>query len=137
MNPLMNPLLKRGTSSSMHRQQRGMTMIGMIIAFAFGGMFLLAGMKIGPVYLEHMKVKSAIEKVASELSGNNPSVADVKNALAKRYNVEGISHPDYEDIKVRKEGAGIRIEAKYDHVVSYIGNVHFLVAFDEYVDVKR
>lgn len=118
-------------------QESGMTMIGMIIALAFGGMFLLAGLKIGPIYLEHMKVKSAIEKVASELDGNNPSVTDVKNALAKRYNVEGITHPDYEDIKVRKEGSGIRIEAKYDHVVPYLANIHFLVAFDEYVDIKR
>lgn len=128
-------------SSSMHRmierREMGMTMIGMIIALAFGGLFLLAGLKIGPVYLEHMKVKSAIEKVASELSGENASVTDVKNALARRYNVEGITHPKYEEIKVRKEGAGVRIEAKYDHVVPYIGNVFFLVAFDDYADVRR
>lgn len=125
------------TGTAVRGKQSGMTMIGAIIALAFGGLFLLAGLKIGPVYLEHMKVKSAIEKVASELSGNNPSVADVKNALARRYNVEGISHPKFEDIRVRKEGAGIRIEAKYDHVVPYVANVHFLVAFDDYVDVKR
>lgn len=118
-------------------QESGMTMIGMIITLAFAGMFLLAGLKIGPVYLQHMKVKSAIEKVASELEGNDPTVENARNALAKRYNVEGITHPKYEDIKVRKEGAGIRIVAKYDHVVPYFGNVYFLVAFDDYVDIKR
>lgn len=124
-------------SKTLGRQESGMTMIGIVILLAFGGLFLLAGLKIGPVYLEHMKVKSAIEKVASELDGNNPSVADVKNALARRYNVEGITHPEYEDIKVRKEGSGIRVEAKYDHVVPYVANIHFLVAFDDYVDIKR
>ncbi len=121
----------------MYRRQRGMTAIGWLITLAFGGLFLLAGLRIGPTYLEHMKVRSAMEKVSSELSGNNPSVTDVSNALAKRYNVEGITHPDFKSIKIRKEGSGIRIEAKYDHVVPYIGNVSFLVSFDEYVDIKR
>lgn len=129
--------MQRVTNTHTRGQQHGMTMIGWLILLAFGGLFLLAGMKIGPVYLEHMKVKSAIEKVASELNGNNASVADVKNALAKRYNVEGIEHPEFDDIKVRKEGAGIRIEAKYDHVVPYVANISLLVAFDDYVDIKR
>lgn len=121
----------------MYRHQQGMTAIGWVITLAFGGMFLLAGLKIGPAYMEHMKVRSAMEKVASELSGNNPSVASVSNALAKRYNVEGITHPDFNEIKVRKEGAGIRIEAKYEHIVPYISNVSFMISFDEYVDVTR
>ncbi len=121
----------------MQTNQQGMTAIGWLITLAFGGLFLLGGLRLGPIYLEHMKVKSAMGKVASELSGNNASVADVSNALARRYNVEGITHPKFEEIRVKKEGAGIRIVAKYDHVEPFIGNVSFMVSFDEYVDVKR
>ena len=121
----------------MHRRERGMTAIGWVITLAFGGMFLLAGLRVGPVYLEHMKVRSAMQKVASELSGNKPTVSAVSNALARRYNVEGITHPDFEDIKVRKEGAGVRIVAKYDHVVPYIKNLSFMVSFDEHVDITH
>ena len=121
----------------MRRLENGMTLIGWLVTLAFGGMFLLAGLRLGPVYLEHMKVLSALEKVASEQSGNAPTVSDVRNALAKRYNVEGITHPDFEDIKVIREGSGIRVVAKYDHVVPYFANINFLVAFDEYVDITR
>lgn len=121
----------------MHRKESGMTAIGWVITLAFGGLFLLAGLRLGPVYLEHMKVKSAIRKVVSEQSGKAATITDVKNSLAKRYNVEGITYPEFDEIKIAKEGSGIRIIAKYDHVVPYISNVNFLVAFDDYVDVPR
>lgn len=121
----------------MQSKQSGMTAIGWVVALAFGGLFLLAGLRLGPVYMEHMKVRSAIQKVVKEQSGNGATIVDVKNALAKRYNVEGITHPKFDEIKIAKEGSGIRITSKYDHVVPYIANVSFLVSFDEYADVPR
>ena len=121
----------------MRRQESGMTAIGVVLALAFGALFLLAGMRLGPVYVEHMKVKAAMEKLVSEFSGQSATVHEVSTAMAKRYNVEGISHPDFKEIKIRMEGPGIRIVAKYDHVVPYIGNVNFMVSFDDYVDIPR
>ncbi len=121
----------------MHRREGGMTAIGWVLTLAFGGLFLLAGLRLGPVYMEHMKVMAAIQKVVEQHSGERSSITDIRNALAKRYNVEGITYPDFKQIKIAKEGAGVRITSKYDHVVPYIGNVNFLVAFDNYVDIPH
>lgn len=121
----------------MRLREGGMTAIGWLITLAFGGLFLFAGLRLGPVYVENMKVRSAIQKVASEFSGQRATIPEVRNALVKRYNVEGITHPDFKDIRIANEGSNIRIVAKYDHVVPYIGNVSFQVAFDDYVDIPR
>lgn len=121
----------------MRTRESGMTAIGLVIALAIGGLILFAGLRLGPVYIEHMKVISAMEKVVSEFSGKSATVPEVRNALGKRYDIESISHPSLKDIKIVKEGSGIRMVATYDHVVPYLGNISFMVSFDDYMDIPR
>ena len=66
---------------SMYHRQQGITAIGFIILAAFIGLFILAGVKLAPVYLEGMDVKSALTKAKTELDGNRPSIVDIRDAI--------------------------------------------------------
>ena len=51
------------------RRQGGMTTLGMIILVAFVGMFVFAGIRLTPVYLNYMKVAGVINGVQEEFDG--------------------------------------------------------------------
>jgi len=63
---------------SMYHRQQGITAIGFIILAAFIGLFILAGVKLAPIYLEGMDVKSALTKAKTELDGNRPSIVNIR-----------------------------------------------------------
>ena len=71
-------------------RQRGITLIGMLILLAFIGIFVLAGLKLTPIYLEYFNVKSALENTRDELSGTRPSVSKLRTAVQNRLDINNV-----------------------------------------------
>ena len=57
------------------RDQRGMTTLGLIILIAFVGIFVMAGIRLTPVYLNYMKVAGVVNGVR----GVRRAKCDVRN----------------------------------------------------------
>ncbi len=120
-------------------RESGMTAIGMVIALAIrravSACRSATGARLSRAHEGQIGDGESCERTRVAKSRPLP---EVKNALAKRYNVEGITHPrirGYQDRQGRI-GHSHRV-AKYDHVVPYLGNISFLVAFDDYMDIPR
>lgn len=114
-----------------------MTTLGMLILVAFLGMFAFAAIKLTPVYLNYMKVASVIEGVKEEFDGQSPSIAGIRQSIERRFGIEMISEITPRDIEVTPDPAGFMVDASYDHEVSYLANVYFLVRFEKKVVVRR
>lgn len=118
-------------------RQVGITTVGFLILAVFIGLFAFAGMRLSPVYLNYMKVAGVLDGVFKEFDSQNPSRASLQKSIRRRFDVESVSVITARDIKIVNESGGFRIEAVYDHMAPFIGNVSFSVHFDKKVLVRR
>ena len=85
----------------MHRHERGMTVIGMIFAFAGSGVFALAAVKLAPAYLEYMNVAKALNSLKS--SGDLSGATAITRSLEKAFDINDVKSIGPKDVEVTKQ----------------------------------
>lgn len=120
----------------MHRQS-GITALGFLIVAAFMGMFLLAGIKLIPVYMEFGKIQATLEKVRDEFKGERPTPEQIRKSIEARFNIEYIDSITVRDVEVTRTAAGYNVRAAYEGRVTYLGNLNLVADFDTSVEIAR
>jgi hypothetical protein len=120
----------------MHKQQ-GMTLIGMVIVAFIAGIFVLAGIRLIPVYLEYMKVDSAMDSMKSDLDGSNAGPGQIRTALERRFDIDDVKSIRPRDVVVERTANGYLVRADYEGRAPFIANVYFVVDFKKSVEVQR
>ena len=115
------------------KKARGMTLIGFIFVLGVLGMFLYAGMQIGPVYMDHMSVVKAMKTAASE--GGNQSPAEIKSRISKLLYISYVDQVKPTDFKIVR-GNGREIQVKYDVEKKFFYNLSFLMKFEDSVPLN-
>lgn len=121
---------------SMHRQA-GMTTLGMVILVMFIGTFAFAGLRLTPVYLNYMKVASVISGTQEEFDGTGASKAAIRTSIARRFDIDSVGVIRAKDIKIKAVDGGYEVSAVYQHKAAFIGNVSFVVDFDERAMIRK
>jgi hypothetical protein len=121
----------------MRRKQQGMTLIGMVIVAMIAGIFVLAAIRLVPVYLEYMKIDSSLDAMKRDLDGSNAGPGQIRTSLERRFDIEGVRNLKSKDIVVERTANGYRVQADYEGRTPFIANVYFLVDFDKSVEVLR
>ncbi len=114
-----------------------MTTLGFIILVCFVGLFAFAIIRLTPAYLNYVKVVGVVDGVHQEFDGQNPSGADIRRSIGRRFSVESVVVIGPRDVKVTPESGGFLVEAVYDHDVPFIGNISFTVHFNKSALVRR
>jgi hypothetical protein len=126
--------LKRGNSM---RRQQGMTLIGMLIVAAIAGVFLLAGIRLVPIYLEYLKVETTLREVKKDLDGSNAGPGQIRTAIERRFDIEAVTAITARDIKIERSANGYLVSADYEGRAPFLGNVYLVMDFDKSVEVVR
>ena len=118
------------------RRQAGITALGgLLLAIVFGS-FGLAALKIAPLYLESMRIKTVLSDLKEEQDGAGPTAGSLRLDLASRLYVEGVALGP-EAVKVTPGTNGYSVLVQYDNRTRFIGNIWFLVIVDEQVEIRR
>lgn len=120
----------------MRTRQAGITFIGWIVLLVPVAIVVYAGIRLAPIYLNHFKVAKSVEQVAQESAGESVNANAVRSAIARRFDIEGITFPDPADIAVTRDGEEWVIEAQYERVAPLFGGVQLLVAFDKRAPIR-
>lgn len=110
------------------RNQRGLSLIGLIF---FGGVLFfvaLIGMKAVPTYIEYFTIKKHVADLAHGNEGT--SVRDVQTAFDRRAAIDDITSIQGRDLDVTKEDDGIQIDVSYSKKVPLFGGVSLCFDFD-------
>ena len=119
------------------RRQRGMTALGLLILVAFIGLFAFAALRLTPVYLNYVKVAGVLDGVYDEFDSQNPSRAEIRKSVDRRFEVESVSAISNRDIRITPDNSGFMVEAQYDHTTPFIGNIYFTVRSHKTVLIRR
>jgi len=129
--------LKYLEKSRSRRRQSGMTTVGIVILAAFVGMFVFAGIRLTPVYLNYSKVASVVEGVRKEFDGNGATRSEVRTSISRRFDIESVGVITAKDVKVTTVDGGLEVAATYSHKAPFVANVNFVVDFDKRALIRR
>ncbi len=121
---------------SMHRQA-GMTTLGLVILVMFIGLFAFSGLRLTPVYLNYMKVASVISGVQEEFDGARATKSAIRTSIARRFDIDSVGVIKAKDIQIKAVDGGYEVSAVYSHKADFIGNISFLVDFDERAMIRK
>ena len=133
----MRHVAKNLTQNGQYSRQQGMTTLGLMILVVFVGLFVYAGIRLAPAYLEDMKISGTLDKVQSEFAGQNATRRDIQVSIEKRFDVDMVNVITHRDVKVQKTGTGYTVSATYENKIPFLANVSFAVDFNHSVDIVR
>jgi hypothetical protein len=118
-------------------RQRGMTLIGYLLMFTLIGFFVLLTLKLVPIYLEHIKVVSALTSLKKEGDFSIRSKEDILNMLQKRWDINAVERVSAQDVTIVRSGGIIsKVQIAYEVVEPVMGNVSVLVTFDDSIEAE-
>jgi hypothetical protein len=122
----------------MKHRQRGATFLGIVTILLILGTAVYAGIRLVPIYLDYMKVARSLEAVRDEQASVETNQTLIRQALARRWDIEEISGMDYKDVEIRKsDQGGYDVRAGYEVEQQFLYNVYLLVKFDKSVNVQQ
>jgi Tfp pilus assembly major pilin PilA len=143
------------------KRQQGLTFISLVFILGLIAFFVLLGLKIGPIYLDHSKVVSALSEIEKTPDIEEQSEAEIRNSLSKRFNINYVndvtqdditvtacspsSTSSYahvndvtqDDITVTHHGDYLKVAIKYEVVRNIVGNLNVLVEFNDVIEVDK
>lgn len=121
--------------TSTAKQQQGLTLITITLILAVLGFFVLLGLKIGPIYMNHSKVVNALAAVENQVDVETLSKHEIITSLNKRFGMNYVDKVTEEDITITKHGNYLKVEIIYERVEKIMGNLSVLVEFNEFFEV--
>lgn len=118
-------------------QQSGMTTIGIIILVCFVGLFVYAGLRLFPVFMEDRKIAATFISVEDELAGKEATKREIANAIYKRFDVDSVRIIESEDVIITRVDGGYDLAVDYQNVVPFIANISFSVDFEHKTTIVR
>ncbi len=120
-----------------YTNQQGYTLISLIFILGLIGFFVLLVLKIGPIYIDHSKVKSALAAIEQTKDIETLSEQEVRSSLEKRFNLNYVEDLKPKDIKITKRGNYLKVVAEYEVVEKIAGNLSVLVEFNDSFEVGK
>ena len=120
----------------MHARQRGVTAIGWLILLIPIGVIIYACIRLLPIYMNYMEVARSLGELQNEFQTGGATPAGIREALQKRFDVEGVDYPSVKDIAISRAGAGWQVEAAYYDQAPLFAHITLQVAFDKTVTLS-
>ena len=116
----------------MRKSERGITFIGILILVTFIGLFVYAGIRLVPLYLEYMNIAKAMDTIKSNMTSVD-SAQSIRVAVDKRLFIDAVTVIEAKDLIITRDGAAWVVRAEYDAEAPFVANISFSVHFDKTV----
>jgi hypothetical protein len=122
-------------ASSKHQQ--GLTFISLVFILGLIAFFVLLGLKIGPIYLNHSKVVSTLSELKRTPDIEYQSEPEIRNSLSKRFNINYVNDVTQENITITRHENYLKIVIEYEVVKNIAGNLSVLITFNDVMEVNK
>ena len=116
-------------------RQQGLTFISLVFILGFIAFFVLLGLKIGPIYLNHSKVVSALADIKKTTDIEAQTEGEIRNSLSKRFDINYVDDVTQDDITITRHGNYIKVVIEYEVARKIVGNLSVLVEFNDNIEV--
>lgn len=118
-------------------RQQGLTFLSFVMLMSVLGFFLLLLFKIGPIYLDHYKVLSALESLKSDPDLATRSKQEILGTLDKRFDINMVKNVSTkENVYITNDINQITVQIVYDTTEHILGNIDVIVHFDDSIEAS-
>jgi type II secretory pathway pseudopilin PulG len=112
-------------AARMHRKQKGISLVGLIIVLAIIGLFAVLAMKVTPTVTEYFSIKKAIVSVKAAGGG----IPEMRSAFNRQAEVGYIDAISGKDLEILKNGEDVEINFAYQKTIPLVGPVSLLIDY--------
>lgn len=109
-------------------RQRGLSLLGFMFILILVLFATYIGIKLVPIYLNHMSVVSEMKAIASEAGSANQPPNTIRRNLMRRLDVSYVDHVDGEHIRI-EQADNVNLVVRYEVERHLIGNIDVIVRF--------
>jgi len=121
----------------MHQsKQNGFTLIGLILILALIGIITLSVIKVFPVYMEHLSVKTSMEAVQADHNLKKMSVGQIRALFEKKLDMNQVRSINAKNAKIGRGIGEITFKIEYEVRKEYIGNIDIVLSFSDQFEVQ-
>ena len=119
------------------RQQRGVTMVGMVLWGIVIVFVALVAMKLIPAYTEFLTIKKILVDIGSEAGMQNMSNGAIRDRFARRAMIDNISTVTPADLKISRDNGRTVVSVEYTFQTPLVSNVSLLADFSASSDGRE
>jgi len=112
-----------------------MTMISWLVVLIMIGFFVMVGLRVVPVYLEHYSIKNILFSLKEEPFVSRKPIGEIRSMLIRRFDINSITNIDRDQVKVRRAGGVTTIELNYEQRRPVAGNMDVIMTFSESLEL--
>jgi hypothetical protein len=112
------------------KQQRGVSLGGLVMVLV-GFVFLaMISMKLIPAYMENSKIQRALNEIVHDPALQSATPAEIKDSFSKRANVmDDVTAVSPNDLEMSKDNGVLTLSVSYSVKIPFAGNVSLLIDF--------
>lgn len=111
------------------KNQKGMTLIGLILGGAVVIGLAIVGMKTAPSVMEYYSILKVLKTMNSSGDIKGASIADIRKSYDNRAYIEDIKSVTAADLDISKEGNDTVVAFEYSRKIPIVGNVSLCIDY--------
>ncbi len=119
------------------KRQQGFTFISLSFILGLIVFFVLLGLKIGPIYLDHSKVVSTLSELKRTPGIEEQSESEIRKSLSKHFDMNYVNDVTQENITISRHENYLKVVIEYEVVKNIVGNLSVLVAFNDVMEINK
>jgi Tfp pilus assembly major pilin PilA len=117
----------------MHRNAKGITLIGFVMVLGVLGFFAYIAMRLVPMYIEYFGVVKAMEQERTEPGASSKSLDQIRRDLSFKFNTQYVDETNVppSSISLKREAGAATMRIAYERRVPFVYNLEIVGTFDK------
>ena len=111
--------------------QRGLGLWGWVFVLSVIGFVAMVTLQLTPIYLSELAIQKVVKQTANDPVNSSAPIATLRNNMRTRWDVEGITTLDVNEVTLEKYGAGRALCYDYEARAELFGNISLVVHFEK------
>lgn len=112
------------------KQQQGASKLGLVAMFLLVAVFLTAGLKVVPFYIDHNLIVGICDELIETGEADNMTITEIRNRVSTSLRINNVYDFDLSNITLRRENSQAIITVAYERRVELFANLDIIAKFD-------
>lgn len=114
----------------LRQRQQGLGLWGWIFVLSVIGFVSMVTMQLIPLYLAEASIQRVVKATAQDSANSGVTIQELRKNMKTRWDVEGITTLDVNDVQLVKSGAGRALVYSYDAKAELFYNISLVAHFE-------
>lgn len=112
------------------KKQQGVSKVGLLVMFFLVAVFLTAGLKVVPLYIDHNLIVGVCDELIETGEADNMTISDIRIRVSNTLRINNVTGFDLRSITLRRENSQAIITVAYERRVELFANLDVIAKFD-------